>query len=620
MELKTGILSLNYFKNLFLGKTQNILPFPVRAQKPFLGQNIGGKLPRCKPEDVNVSSRTVAHFLSNLSKIKPACVHTAIIMREGKVICEAGFEPYSTKYWHVTHSLCKTFAGIAIGMLVDEGRLTTQELVCDFFPEKCTFLTPRRTKNITVEHLLTMKSGANFGEIGASTEKDWAASFFSYDCAFDPGSKFHYNSMNSYMLSAIVTKLTGKTLHDYLNEKLFEPLSFSSTMWESCPAGITKGGWGMYIYAEDALKVALLFLNNGVYNENGKKTRILSEQWIEKSIQCDYDIAALCGYGYQLWSYKKSDYIMFNGVFGQNVIISKQLNTAVAINAGSTDIFAMGDAFFIADEFFNTLKSNTKKSTLLSFIDYKALNYIVQNLKFGKAISVPENYYVQKIKDAVHKKFNFKKSKKLNYNNKKCMELNGTAYKFSKCKFGLFPVILSCMNDCYTKGLTQISFVYEQNKLFVLWAEEDSVYKIPVGFEKAEVCDVSFGGNIFTVATMGVFKKDEDDDLVLKLTISFLESSSTQNIKLFLPGNLLHVSMSESPNLIEMFSKISELSSQFIVPDTSVILKNNYISRIAHSFCYPSATSISTKADSGTQMKNIEEKHFIKNSNVSGPV
>ncbi len=612
MELKTGILSFNYFKNLFLGKTQNILPFPIRVQKPVQEQRSGEKLPRCKPEDVGVSSKHIAQFLSEVSQNKTTLMHTAIIAREGKVICEAGFAPYTTEKWHVSHSLCKTFTGIAIGMLVDEGLLTTNEFICNIFPEKCSFFTPRRAKNITVEHLLTMQSGANFAEIGCTTEKDWVSSFFSYDCAFEPGTKIHYNSMNSYMLSAIVTKKTGKTLCEYLTEKLFKPLGFGSVAWETCPLDINKGGWGMYLFAEDAIKLGLLFLSGGVYNVKGEQKRIVSKEWIEKSTVCYAQEGVECSYGYQLWKHEQSNLYLFNGLFSQTVIVSPQLNMVMMYNSGSSDIFAIGPAFHMAVKFFERVENYEKENMLKTYLNTKALNYVLKNLEFNKPLSVPQNAVLQEAKDYFKDNFNPKKAKKIDEIKDKCNTLNGKVYNFAKCKFGLFPVVLSCMNDYYTKGLVQISFIYENENFCVIWAEEDSVHKIPIGFDKSQVNDLVFNGNIFTVATKGYFAKDEDGDMVLKLNVNFLESSSTQNIKLFFLENYLHVAMGESPNLIEVFRELSELSMSFIVPDTSVILKSNYISRLAHRFCYPSCTSLPIKDSNIGIIKNLDEIQFAK--------
>ena len=119
---------------------------------------------------------------------------------------------------------------------------------------------------MTVRHLLTMSSGCGFKEYGMVLEADWAKAFLDADYAFEPGEKMEYNSMNTYMLAAIVRRKTGEGLMEYLRPRLFEPLGFADVAWETCPLGTEKGGWGMYVRLEDALKLGLVYLNGGVWH------------------------------------------------------------------------------------------------------------------------------------------------------------------------------------------------------------------------------------------------------------------------------------------------------------------------------------------------------------------
>ena len=276
MELRSNIKMLNYARKYLLNDTDNILPFPVRPQKPPRTGRLPTLLPRSAPRDEGVPAAALDTLYRSLSGAECG-THACIVLRHGRVVSEGWYAPYSSRYWHVTHSMCKSVTGTAIGMLADEGRLSLDEHVCEIFPEKCGLLTSRRMRAVTVRHLVTMTSGVAFKEAGAVLEGDWVKGFLDADVLFEPGSAFDYNSMNSYMLSAIVKRKTGLGLSAYLRPRLFEPLGFGDVAWETCPQGIEKGGWGMYVYLEDIAKLGQLYLQKGKWTgADGKEQRLLS--------------------------------------------------------------------------------------------------------------------------------------------------------------------------------------------------------------------------------------------------------------------------------------------------------------------------------------------------------
>ncbi len=613
LEIKTSVLLLNYFKNLVTGNTSNILPFPIKAQKPLPQTKPCQPLPTCKPESMGVSSEDICDYLIGLSDLKLANVHTVTVLRGGKVICRANYAPYSTNYWHITHSISKTFTSVAIGMLVDDNVLSTKDKICDIFPEQCTFLTSKRIKNITVEHLLTMTSGANFAEMGSLLEKDWIASFFSYDCMFEPGTKFNYNSMNTYMLSAIVTKKTGKTLYSFLKERLFDKLGFGSIEWESCPNGITKAGWGMYILPEDAAKLGLLFNWNGKWHYNGQTQTIVSESWINASLNYIFEDYMDTGYGYQLWYENSSKTAIFNGIFGQNVFVNKSLDMVIVINSGSTYLNSINPIYDLTNNLFNNVKNYKKQNIFTQFHNHLLLNSVIKNLKYNNKNYKPNNTYLFILHNFFTKKFNYKFKNKINTIDGICNALDNKTYNFTNCKFGLFPVMLSCMNDFYTIGLKSIKFENKNDTLYMIWDEGNEFYNIPIGFNSPQITNVSFGQNVFKIATTGVFTTDEDDNLVLKLTLNFLESSSTQQVKLFLFKNHANVSLYETPNLTDVIKFAYNLPKQNLGPDVSFIVKNNYIKKFAYKFCYPVHTSDIDKNFENFSYTGLEQKVFDKN-------
>ena len=190
----------------FTGRSDpSVIPFVPSKLK------VSGKekkyFPRTRPEDVGISSGRLISLIRALEEEKSAVVHNLLCIKDGRVILECSHPGYSVNTWHLAHSMSKTVTAIAIGMLCDDGKLSLDWQAIDFFPELET--SDRRAEGITVEDLLTMKSGVTFGEIGTVTSDSWCESFFRSELACDPGESFAYNSMNSYILANIVSRITG---------------------------------------------------------------------------------------------------------------------------------------------------------------------------------------------------------------------------------------------------------------------------------------------------------------------------------------------------------------------------------------------------------------------------
>lgn len=266
--------------NMVLGKTggSRVDYFPQKPEFPF-DVPYEQAFPRATPESQGISSDLFAALLRELDASRETDMHHFMALRHGKVICECNFAPYPKGFWHITHSMCKSITGMAIGMLVEEGKLKLDENIYDIFSDHINPFSKIFRPTVTVEHLLTMTSGVSFNESGIVSGNDWLGSYLNSSVNGKPGTEFQYNSLNTYVLSAIVTKRTGETLTEYLKPRLFEPLGITRYFWETCPKGITKGGWGLFLCAEDMAKLGQLYLQKGMWNDR----QIVSEYWIEVS-------------------------------------------------------------------------------------------------------------------------------------------------------------------------------------------------------------------------------------------------------------------------------------------------------------------------------------------------
>lgn len=230
--------------------------------------------PRATSKNCEKYAPCLSDMLEELDAEERANVHSLMVYKDGEIVLEVSKRGYDTNIFHLAHSMSKTVTAIAVGFLYDERKIDLESSALDYFPE----ITARdeRVKKISVKDLLTMRSGVGFAEIGAVSETEWTKAFFTAEADFRPGERFKYNSMNSYILARIVTRITGKPLSEYLKEKLFEPLAINNYLWEIGPEGSEKGGFGLYLSCESFLKIGLMLASGGSF----LKRRILSEEYL----------------------------------------------------------------------------------------------------------------------------------------------------------------------------------------------------------------------------------------------------------------------------------------------------------------------------------------------------
>lgn len=324
--------------NMILGKTEGISRVDFTPQKkkfPF-DQPYEQAFERATPESQGISSDYLAKMLRELDASKFTDVHHLLILRHGRVICECNFAPYRSGIWHITHSMCKSITGMAVGMLIDEGKLSLDENIYKIFEGRMSFLAKVFSSEVTVENLLTMTSGVQFNETGMISGNDWLRSYLSAPLAGRPGAEFQYNSLNTYVLSAIVTERTGMTLEEYLRPRLFEPMGITKYFWETCPKGITKGGWGLFLCPEDMAKLGQLYLQKGKWNG----VQLVPAEWVELSTKKHVNTGEdTYGYGYQIWMESRPGSFEFNGMLGQNVIVYPDLDMVLVLCAGNNELF-----------------------------------------------------------------------------------------------------------------------------------------------------------------------------------------------------------------------------------------------------------------------------------------
>ncbi|UBM59221.1 beta-lactamase family protein [Marinilongibacter aquaticus] len=302
------------------------------------------RLPRSTPEKEGVHSESILKFLEEAEK-QHIEFHSFMMLRHGKVIAEAWWQPYRDDLVHTLYSLSKSFTATAVGFAVQEGRLSVEDKVVSFFPELKPETVNDNLANLKIRDLLTMSAATTKEPMGIITTDNWVKAYLASEFDIPPGSRFLYNSTATFMCSAIVTKVTGQTVFDYLESRLFKPLSIKGIDWETSPNGINTGGWGLRLHTEDIAKFAQLFLQKGKWN--GKQ--LIDPKWVdtasskqilqspevsdEKRAKSDW----LQGYGYQMWRCR-NDAFRGDGAFGQYAIVIPDKDVVIVATAETGDM------------------------------------------------------------------------------------------------------------------------------------------------------------------------------------------------------------------------------------------------------------------------------------------
>ena len=304
----------------------------------------GASLPRSTPESEGVSSADILKFINASEKSKNE-LHSFMILRHGKVIAEGWWNPYKPSLRHTLYSASKTFTSTAVGFAVSENKLKLSDKVISFFPRELPDTVSANLAALTVRDMLIMSDGMDPEPRQAAESKNWVKAFLAAPIAYKPGTVFLYNSMGTFMLSAIIQKVTGQKVIDYLKPRLFDPLGIAGVDWEENLMGTNTGGWGLRVKTEDMAKLGQLYLQKGLWNGN----QIIPSTWIEeatttkiiqhpdlpqsKKDSSDWEQ----GYCYQIWRSRHHSY-RADGAFGQYILVWPGLDAVVAITEETSNM------------------------------------------------------------------------------------------------------------------------------------------------------------------------------------------------------------------------------------------------------------------------------------------
>jgi CubicO group peptidase (beta-lactamase class C family) len=336
---------------IYLGIMKTLIVVAFFTCLGVVGVSAGAAaLPRSTPEEQGISSSAILAFVEAADRQAATtnAIHSFMLVRHGHVVAEGWWSPYGPDVPHKLFSLSKSFTSTAVGLAIADGKLSLDDPVLSFFPEDAPTNASTWLKAMRVRDLLIMSSGQNSNtvarlgdELRHSTQsgEKITRAFLAAPVECKPGTLFVYSTPGSYMLSAIVQKVTGETVFDYLRPRLFEPLGIENPTWDASPQGITLGGVGLSIRTEDIARFGLLYLQKGKWN--GKQ--LVSASWVATATArqtsngsdptSDWDQ----GYGYQFWRCRHGFY-RGDGAFGQFCIVMPEQDAVVAMTSGTRDM------------------------------------------------------------------------------------------------------------------------------------------------------------------------------------------------------------------------------------------------------------------------------------------
>lgn len=537
MDITVQMRSIELLLKFVKHDLKDVPAYGYSLQKPPVAPApVHGAFPRVSPESTGVHSSALERLFRELDEQRDSLgMHGAMILRHGAVIAEGYWKPYRPDLPHMLFSMSKTFAGTAIGMAEDEGLLNTEELVTDIFADLCTAAIQKTQRGLRVRHLLTMSSGCRFNEVGSMLDENWVRMFLESAPKFDVGMAFDYNSINSYMLAAILQRKTSQSLEEFLTPRLFEPLEIDLHHWERCPLGVEKGGWGLDLRLEDCAKLGQLYLQRGIW----KGKRLLSESWIERATKSQIDTPngeIKHGYGYQLWMADEENYL-FNGAFGQYVLVMPALDVVAAFFGGSAQFFAEGPILdMLRATFWGALDEafpDARDGRLREFCDSLVFRPPLpsgygegENARWGELLET----------------------------------LDTREYCLGNNTGGLFPQTLQAVHGNYTMGLDMLRFRRRGELLCIDFYESyqrNTLYFSREGFTD---CRVSQRGEEHCVGARLFSSIEGDGDIRLCIIACFLETPCTRIITMDLCRNAIHTVFLEMPSVMRSTEMLMQLT------------------------------------------------------------
>ncbi len=498
------------------------------------------EIPSAKfPEQVGLDSLEIEALLEDYKQSEIE-LHSLMLYRHGKLGFECHAAPFGRDVPHTMFSVSKSFISIAVGFAVDEGLFSLDSKVIDFFPELRPEKEDENLEAMTVRHLLTMTAGKKENYLADKSKDTWVADFINEKWDFAPGEKFSYINQNPYMCGAIIKKVTGLGVIDYLMPRLFEPLGISRPKWECDPGGQESGGWGLFISPYDLSKVALCVLNGGQYA--GKQ--IIPADYIEQAITKQVDNSentnadSVCGYGYYFWQNRMENTARMDGMFSQFAVFFRDYDALLVCTCSEVKeqktrdcIFRHFPQMFIGNkrkqpEFDRELKLSLDPMPVLEAAPRSVME---QQLK-GKVMQLRKNTF-----------------------------LNTIGFPTS-----MLPIAVVFMSSEKSGNINNVVLDFGENECTLAWDEGKDHNMIVCGMDGTpRRSPYHLGGMDYTAVASAAWKAENE----LEIWVRPLESIAERRLRFVFSGKSVTIYPESSPSSNNMGSGVSD-SVSTVFPDS----------------------------------------------------
>ena len=504
-------------------------------------------IPRAEsPKDVGVSAKVVKSFLEDAVK-QGYEFHSLMVIRHGKVAVEWYNEPYNKDTPQAVYSVSKSFTSTAIGFAISEGLISLDTKVVDIFPDYPPKKADERFEKLTVQNLLKMSSGKQPSFLSDKSKVDWIEDYINSPWKFEPGEKFLYINENIFMLSAIINRVTGMSMREYLEPRLFKPLGIDFPFWETDRNGIEAGGWGLYIKTEDIAKLTLCYQQKGMYNG----VQVIPEEWTvmatKKQISNEYNrpgTDASCGYGYCFWknSIDESSF-RADGMFSQFGIGIPEYDATVVLTSAVTD--ETGCLDFLFRYFPKAFEEVDEKDEIIE-------NTIVENLVSSDRPpmeDVIKNRYIK-----------FRKN----------LLLNLAGFQVS-----VLPMAVTYMLTDKPGNIDMVKFDFDDKECTMTWSEGFETNTIVLGLDgRYRYSKITLGNIDFTVCANAIWLDNES----FLVTIRPIQTVAKRNLIFeFRPKDKVVMFPSSSPSGAEILNNLTGFFEQMIPNKTILKIFNKIL-------------------------------------------
>lgn len=497
------------------------------------------------PEEVGVSSKEVVEFLRDMKENKLE-FHSFMVIKDDKVACEFYRSPFNSETPHSAYSISKTVTAIAVGFAINEGLFSLDTRIVDVFPEYIPEKVDGRIFKVTVRNLLTMTAGVSPNLLLDKNKTDWLKEFFKSPFYGEPGT-FRYVNENVFVLSAMICKLSGETLREYLLPRLFLPLGIDFPEWETNQDGIEAGGWGLSLKLEDLAKIMYCLSNNGKI----EKKQIIPENWVLEMTDAHAD-TSICknidtnkGYGYCVWRNGGNSSYRANGMFSQFGIVFPEENAVlVCFGAIASEQEARDCIWRHFPKAFIEPDKKAKKPVYEDF--YK----IADEFKIDNP-----NVSIRSLQEA---KLN---NKTIEIKRKVLLNLIGFPVS-------VIPFTVTFLNGKKAGNIDNINFTFKENECLMSWCEGAEKNTVTCGMDgHLRYGDITLGGVKYKVCCYAEW----DEENILKVNIRPLETASKRKLKFTFVGmeNVIMKPLS-TPKVKDMAVSLVGAASEVIENDLVV--------------------------------------------------